>query len=76
MLVGAGGAGRAMAFGAKSRGARVVIFNRNYGNSIIQPKTMRRFSFAFIDLSVCFSSAHLISQLQRESKGSCRSYIW
>ncbi|KAJ8748396.1 hypothetical protein K2173_003033 [Erythroxylum novogranatense] len=30
VLVGAGGAGRALAFGAKSRGARVVIFNRNY----------------------------------------------
>lgn len=32
MLVGAGGAGRALAFGAKSRGARVVIFNRKFGN--------------------------------------------
>lgn len=31
VLVGAGGAGRALAFGAKSRGARVVIFNRNFG---------------------------------------------
>ncbi|KAH7577450.1 hypothetical protein JRO89_XS01G0252400 [Xanthoceras sorbifolium] len=31
VLVGAGGAGRALAFGAKSRGARVVIFNRDYG---------------------------------------------
>ncbi|KAL5561576.1 hypothetical protein UlMin_031323 [Ulmus minor] len=30
VLVGAGGAGRALAFGAKDRGARVVIFNRNY----------------------------------------------
>ncbi|XP_062143296.1 bifunctional 3-dehydroquinate dehydratase/shikimate dehydrogenase, chloroplastic-like [Alnus glutinosa] len=30
VLLGAGGAGRALAFGAKSRGARVVIFNRNY----------------------------------------------
>ncbi|KAL8530807.1 hypothetical protein ACS0TY_007733 [Phlomoides rotata] len=30
VLVGAGGAGRAMAFGARSRGARVVIFNRNF----------------------------------------------
>ncbi|KAL5793050.1 hypothetical protein ACOSP7_001644 [Xanthoceras sorbifolium] len=30
VLVGAGGAGRALAFGAKSRGARVVIFNRDY----------------------------------------------
>ncbi|XP_042516886.1 bifunctional 3-dehydroquinate dehydratase/shikimate dehydrogenase, chloroplastic-like [Macadamia integrifolia] len=30
VLVGAGGAGRALAFGAKGRGARVVIFNRDY----------------------------------------------
>ncbi|XP_051141955.1 bifunctional 3-dehydroquinate dehydratase/shikimate dehydrogenase, chloroplastic-like isoform X2 [Andrographis paniculata] len=30
VLVGAGGAGRAIAFGAWSRGARVVIFNRNF----------------------------------------------
>ncbi|XP_065861270.1 bifunctional 3-dehydroquinate dehydratase/shikimate dehydrogenase, chloroplastic-like [Euphorbia lathyris] len=30
VLIGAGGAGRALAFGAKSRGARVVVFNRNY----------------------------------------------
>ena len=35
VLVGAGGAGRALAFGAKSRGAQVVIFNRNYGNKAI-----------------------------------------
>lgn len=31
VLIGAGGAGRALAFGARSRGAHVVIFNRNYG---------------------------------------------
>lgn len=30
VLVGAGGAGRALAFGAKSRGARVVIFDVDY----------------------------------------------
>ncbi|CAK7348231.1 unnamed protein product [Dovyalis caffra] len=30
VLIGAGGAGRALAFGAKSRGARVIIFNRNF----------------------------------------------
>ncbi|XP_076899470.1 bifunctional 3-dehydroquinate dehydratase/shikimate dehydrogenase, chloroplastic-like [Bidens hawaiensis] len=30
VLVGAGGAGRALAFGAKSKGAHVVIFNRNF----------------------------------------------
>lgn len=33
VLVGAGGAGRAIAFGVKSRGARVVIFNRKYGTA-------------------------------------------
>lgn len=31
MLVGAGGAGRALAVGAKSRGARVVIFDIDFG---------------------------------------------
>ena len=35
VLVGAGGAGRALAFGAKSRGAQVVIFDQNYGNKAI-----------------------------------------
>ncbi|KAI3741830.1 hypothetical protein L1987_59508 [Smallanthus sonchifolius] len=30
VLVGAGGAGRALAFGAKAKGAHVVIFNRNF----------------------------------------------
>ncbi|KAI3699442.1 hypothetical protein L2E82_43756 [Cichorium intybus] len=30
VLVGAGGTGRALAFGAKSKGARVVIFDRNF----------------------------------------------
>ena len=29
VLVGAGGAGRALAFGAKSKGAQVVIFDQN-----------------------------------------------
>lgn len=31
VLVGAGGAARALAFGAKDRGCRIFIFNRNYG---------------------------------------------
>lgn len=31
VLVGAGGAGRALAFGAKTRGARIVIFDINFG---------------------------------------------
>jgi shikimate 5-dehydrogenase len=31
VLAGAGGAGRALAFGAKSRGARVLIFDIDFG---------------------------------------------
>ena len=31
VLVGAGGAGRALAFGAKTRGARVIIFDIDFG---------------------------------------------
>lgn len=31
VLVGAGGAGRALSFGAKSRGARVIVFDIDYG---------------------------------------------
>lgn len=31
VLVGAGGAGRALAFGAKSRGARLIIFDIDLG---------------------------------------------
>ncbi|PPS11880.1 hypothetical protein GOBAR_AA08753 [Gossypium barbadense] len=30
VLIGAGGAGRALAFGAKYKGARIIIFNRDY----------------------------------------------
>lgn len=35
MVVGAGGAGRALAFGAKSRGARIIIFDINFGIHIV-----------------------------------------
>lgn len=31
VVVGAGGAGKALAYGAKEKGARVVIANRTYG---------------------------------------------
>lgn len=31
VLIGSGGAGRALAFGAKSRGARIFIFDIDYG---------------------------------------------
>lgn len=32
VVIGAGGAGKALAYGAKEKGARVVIANRTYGN--------------------------------------------
>lgn len=31
VVIGAGGAGKALAYGAKERHARVVVANRNYG---------------------------------------------
>lgn len=34
VVIGAGGAGKALAYGAKEKGARVVIANRTYGKAI------------------------------------------
>lgn len=34
MLAGAGGAGRALAFGARSRGARIIVFDVDYGEHL------------------------------------------
>ncbi|KAF9673305.1 hypothetical protein SADUNF_Sadunf10G0010300 [Salix dunnii] len=36
IVIGAGGAGKALAYGAKEKGARVVIANRTYGEAILQ----------------------------------------
>ena len=35
MVIGAGGAGKALAYGAKEKGANVVIANRTYGKTHI-----------------------------------------
>lgn len=35
VVIGAGGAGKALAYGAKEKGARVIIANRTYGNILI-----------------------------------------
>lgn len=50
MLVGAGGAGRALAFGAKSRGARVVIFDIDFGilTITLNSRMLNNFFFSFI----------------------------
>jgi 3-dehydroquinate dehydratase/shikimate dehydrogenase len=34
VVIGAGGAGKALAYGAKEKGARIVIANRTYGKLI------------------------------------------
>lgn len=34
-MIGAGGAGKALAYGAKEKGARVVIANRTYGELLL-----------------------------------------
>lgn len=34
VVIGAGGAGKALAYGAKEKGARVVIANRTYGKHV------------------------------------------
>lgn len=34
VVIGAGGAGKALAYGAKAKGARVIIANRTYGESL------------------------------------------
>ena len=35
VVIGAGGAGKALAYGAKEKGARVVIANRTYGKILM-----------------------------------------
>lgn len=35
VVVGAGGAGKAIAYGAKEKGARVVVANRTYGKIFV-----------------------------------------
>lgn len=37
IVIGAGGAGKALAYGAKAKGARVVIANRTYGSFLALP---------------------------------------
>lgn len=34
VVIGAGGAGKALAYGAKEKGARVVVANRAYGKTV------------------------------------------
>lgn len=57
MLVGAGGAGRALAFGARNRGARVVIFNRNFGkfyDFCLLRIDVELFFLAYLTVSILF----------------------
>lgn len=51
VLVGAGGAGRALAFGAKSRGARVVVFDIDFGRAKSLANDVSGEAYPFEDLS-------------------------
>ncbi|CAI9102369.1 OLC1v1000632C3 [Oldenlandia corymbosa var. corymbosa] len=57
VLVGAGGAGRALAFGAKSRGARVVIFDIDYDRAKSLANAVSGEALPFGDL-VSFQPEH------------------
>ena len=35
VVIGAGGAGKALAYGGKEKGARVIIANRTYGKTLL-----------------------------------------
>lgn len=45
IVIGAGGAGKALAYGAKEKGARVVIANRTYGSFQLHIVSILFFSF-------------------------------
>lgn len=50
VVVGAGGAGKAIAYGAKEKGARIVVANRTYG----------KFFFVFVSETKCSMLAAII----------------
>lgn len=50
LVVGAGGAGKAIAYGAKEKGARIVVANRTYG----------KFFFVFVSETKCSMLAAVI----------------
>jgi len=35
VVIGAGGAGKALAYGGKQKGARIVVANRTYGEKVL-----------------------------------------
>jgi len=55
VVIGAGGAGKALAYGAKEKGARVVIANRTYGEVPVHSlkNFERSLSLFLILLAVC-----------------------
>lgn len=44
VVIGAGGAGKALAYGAKEKGAKVIIANRTYGNILFYFKKKEEFN--------------------------------
>ena len=46
MVLGAGGAGKSLAYGAAQKGARVVVANRTFGNALAMRFTTYIFQFS------------------------------
>ena len=57
VVIGAGGAGKALAYGAKQNGARVVIANRTYGIALSSWHSILAKGFSFL---LFFSFAFVI----------------
>lgn len=74
VLVGAGGAGRAIAFGARSRGARLVIFNRSFGKILSQISTKGCIVGLFFKIFLTVICPPFPFS-KRESKSSCQGSI-
>lgn len=54
IVIGAGGAGKALAYGAKEKGARVVIANRTYGSFQLHIVSVLLFSFLTTFVTVIY----------------------
>lgn len=66
VVIGAGGASKALAYGAKQRGARLVIANRTYGSLLFLfhcSSTISVFSLHFhLDDCFCLKCPYIISR--------------
>lgn len=72
VLIGAGDAGRALAFGAKYKGARIIIFNRDYSKDYITSLLFMQILFLFL---WSFDILLMTILVQREQKPSLMRFL-